>query len=1008
MLQCNRTHANPSASRLGLADSFVKNVAMPRRWRSTGKHDKRDAMYRFVRAPRFALAALLLFGGIPANSQDAPAPQTGATANRPAPAPGVSTERWLYRGSDLEQDPDWRFGTLPNGLRYAVRRNGVPPGQIAVRVRIDAGSLMERDSERGFAHLIEHLSFRGSEKFPDSESKRVWQRLGVTFGSDSNAATTFTDTVYKLDLPAATPRAYDESMAILADMMNNPRIDQAALDAERPVVLAELREREQPQSRFNDRMLATVFAGQPIANRTPIGTVETLNGATAAAIRAFHDRWYRPERAVVIVSGDMDPAQLEATVIKHFSAWRGTGPAPAQPDFGRPVASGHPVAAAVTEPTLPPVVVMAVARPWSITADTVLFNQERYIDFLAARILSRRLESRARGGGSFIAASVSLSDVSRSANITTVQVLPIGDDWEKALKDVRGTIADAMKTPPSQAEIDREVNEIDAAMRNSIATAAVQPGAGLADTLAEAIDINETTTTPAASHRIFRGAVDRGFFTPERIQAATRKLFEGTVTRAVVNTRTPDPEAVAKLSAALAADVSGLAGQRANAAPVSFDSLPPLARPGRIASRDAALADPKIEKIAFANGVNLLLFENPAEVGRVYVRVRFGRGQMALRPGDATAAWAAPFALMASGIGNFGQEELDRLTGNRQIGLDFAVDGDAFVMGATTSPDDLQDQLRLFAAKLTNPRWDPNPVIRARAAALANEAGYTASPDGVLARELERLLHGGDPRWGVPDRAAIEALTPEAFRRTWEPLLATGPIEVQVYGNVETAKAIEAVARTFGALRARRAAAPAGAAVAFPAHVAEPVVRYHRGQANQAAAVIAWPTGGGSANLPEARKLEILAAVIRDRALERLRSQSGVSYSPNVASDWPVGLDGGGRIMAATLLPPDKTGFFFETLRGIAADLRANPITNDELRRALVPLGQLVVRRSSGNPFWLNETAGGSFDPARIRSLETLPSDLGQTTPAELQALAVKYLTPDRDWTMVVLPQPRQ
>ncbi len=94
------------------------------------------------------------------------------------PIPGVDQAPWLYKGSDLPQDRMWKFGRLANGLRFAVRRNGVPPGQVAVRVRIDAGSLNEQASERGFAHLIEHLSFRGSQHVPDGEAKRIWQRQG--------------------------------------------------------------------------------------------------------------------------------------------------------------------------------------------------------------------------------------------------------------------------------------------------------------------------------------------------------------------------------------------------------------------------------------------------------------------------------------------------------------------------------------------------------------------------------------------------------------------------------------------------------------------------------------------------------------------------------------------------------------------------------------------------------------------------------------------------------------
>ena len=273
-----------------------------------------------TRMPRFALLALAVLGlAVPALAQVVPSgPRAIQTAEDP----------WLYKGSDIVQDSAWRFGRLPNGVRYAVRKNGVPPGQVAVRVRIDAGSLMETDTERGYAHLLEHLSFRGSVYVPDGDSKRIWQRLGVTFGSDSNAQTTFTQTVYKLDLPGATQSGLDESMKILGGMMYGPAITPEALNAERPVVLAEAREQPGAQVRLQDAMFGLMFAGQPVAMRKPIGTTEMLNAATAESVKAFHDRWYRPERAVVIVVGDMDPAILEQMVVKHFSSWKGIGPAP--------------------------------------------------------------------------------------------------------------------------------------------------------------------------------------------------------------------------------------------------------------------------------------------------------------------------------------------------------------------------------------------------------------------------------------------------------------------------------------------------------------------------------------------------------------------------------------------------------------------------------------------------------------------------------------------------------
>ncbi|MBJ7527474.1 MAG: insulinase family protein, partial [Sphingomonadaceae bacterium] len=133
----------------------------------------RTVMRKFSHA--LALAALLL--STTAYAQ--------ATQAAPAATKAV-TQPWLYEGSDVPVDDTWTFGVLPNGLRYAVKKNDVPAGQVSIRVRIDAGALHENNDEQGFAHLIEHLSFRGSTFVPDGEAKRIWQRFGVTFGSDSN------------------------------------------------------------------------------------------------------------------------------------------------------------------------------------------------------------------------------------------------------------------------------------------------------------------------------------------------------------------------------------------------------------------------------------------------------------------------------------------------------------------------------------------------------------------------------------------------------------------------------------------------------------------------------------------------------------------------------------------------------------------------------------------------------------------------------------------------------
>jgi len=909
---------------------------------------------------------------------------------------------WLYKGSDITPDPDWRFGTLPNGLRYAVRKNGVPPGQVSVRVRIDAGSLYEQESERGFAHLIEHLSFRGSAYVPDGEAKRVWQRMGTTFGNDTNAQTTPTQTVYKLDLPSASESGVDESLKILSGMMEKPNITSAALNAERPVVLAEQREQPGAQVRLGDAVRQTFFAGQPLADRSPIGNIKTLEAATADGVKGFHDRWYRPERAVVIVSGDFDPGIAERLIAKNFSGWTRTDAAAADPDFGKPDPS-QPMTQVSVESSLPPVVTYSVLRPWVFHDDTIVFNQKRLVDLVALRVINRRLEQRARTGGTFLQANVSLNDVSRSANGTFVNVIPAGDDWQAAIKDVRAVIADAAAAAPSQQEVDRELAEFDAAMKNDVDSAAAEAGSKEADDLVEALDIRETVASPSVAYGILQEAEKKGMFNPAAMLESTQRLFEGTATHALVNLRAPDPAATEKLAQALKADVTGLAVKRTRYVAVDFSKLPPLGAPGTIVSREK-LGEFGSEKIVFSNGVRMILFPSASEASRVYVRVRWGGGFGSLPARKPNLLWTGDLALVSSGIGGLGQEELDALTTGRQIGMDFNADDTAFSFSATTTPADLSDQLLLMAQKLANPSWDANPVNRARAVAQTAYAGYESSPAGILARDLEGLLHRGDERWATATPAEIKALTAKSFRAFWEPILAQGPIEVDVFGDIKGDEAIAAVAKSLGAMKPRKGTGKVIEPTPFPAHDATAKILTHGGPQNQAVAVIAWPTGGGVDKVSESRKLDVLAAIFSDRLFDRLRSDAGASYSPNVDSQWPMGFSSGGRLIAVGQVPPDKIDFFYKLSREIAADLVAKPVDADELKRTLLPIEQYFLRASTGNTFWLNQLQGAAYDPRRTAALDSLSKDIASITAADLQAVAAKYLIPDTEWTLAVVP----
>lgn len=972
--------------------------------------------------------ALLLFAAplalvSPVLAQDA-ATGSAPTVGEPAaiPPPRALQPKgevpWLYRGSDVPVDEKWLFGEMDNGLRYAVRRNGVPPRQISIRVRIDAGSLHEEDSEQGYAHLLEHLLFRESKYLAPGTAIAAWQRLGATFGSDANAETSPTHTAYKLDIPDINSVKLSESFRLLSGMVRSPVLNDANVAAERPIVLAEKRERGGAGQRVSDLTRRTFFAGQRLASRSPIGTDETLRAATGRKVQAFYDRWYRPENTVIVVAGDADPLELAGLVEQWFGDWQGRGQPGIAPDFGDPVVPegvvdepviGAPLGelAVAVEPDLPRSLTYAIMRPWREKNDTIVYNEGLLLDAVAQAIINRRLEARARAGGSFLYAQARQESISRSSDATFITFAPLTGDWQAALDDVRGVLADALAEAPTQEEIDREVAEFDVVFANEVAQAAVQSGPDLVNTVINAVDIRETVAAPDTVLAVFRGMQQR--FTPQEVLTRTKSLFDGAVLRSVYVTPAAGEADEGALRLALSREVVVDSTARLAAQTISFADLPPVGVAGELINR-APLGVLEVEQLEFANGVRALVCPSDAEPGRVTVRVRFGAGQRAFDADSAVYASLGEVALVGSGMGELGQNELDRLATGRKLGFDFAIGEGVFTFTAQTRPDDVAGQLYLFAAKLAMPRWDRDPVIRAKAGAELAYNTYAISPGGVLKRDLEYLATGRDPRFATPSPADLQAATPEGFRAVWEPLLRQGPVEVLVFGDIDKEQIADQLRVTFGALPAREPIADDVAArvPGFASAGEAPSVLFHRGDANQSAAAVVWPSGGGVASIRESRQIEILTQLFNNRLLDALREQAGASYSPQVFSNWPVDVASGGRITAIAQLEPEFVPIFFAEADKIARELAVNPPTADELTRVTEPLGQMIRRASTGNQFWLYNLEGAAFDPQRAVLLRSLLADYTQTTPELMQYLAERYLAQGKALRLAVIPEGQQ
>jgi zinc protease len=914
-----------------------------------------------------------------------------------APAVAAGDTNWFYRGTDIPADPAWTFGTLPNGLRYAVRRNRLPEGQVSVRLRIDAGSLHEADGERGWAHFVEHMAFRGTKAFGDGEARETWQRLGASFGSDTNASTEPTQTVYMLDLPNADRASLDTSLHVLAEMADTALFDPAKVEMERGVILSEYGRRTELSARLGETMRALFYKGLKYSERDTIGTEATLKGATAAGLKAFYERWYRPERATLVMVGDADPELMEALIAARFGGWKGSAPKSPEPDYGT-IAEVKERTAALAYPGAPHFATLSWLRPYQAVPPSRARERTELARALARRILNRRLEAKARGEAAFLNAQVQTEQSVNIADYTQLSVMAKEGKWKEAMTEAHAIVADALRAPPSDTEISREMQNIRAAARAAVQGDSTQRSQQRAQRMIAALDGNSVIVSAEAALAMFEGMSPE--MTPSLVGGEMRAMFEGTGPRLVMLSPAP----VEGLAEALSAAETAAPAERQAERRVSLDDLPALGPPGREVSRER-IADMDATIVRFANGSSLVFKKTDFEDGSVNVQLRFGRGISALPADRKSLGWLASL-VGSTGIADLDLDAMERLMTGRRLSLGFGVGEESFELRGATDAEQLGDQLRLLTAKLAFPRWDPALFQRYKTSVLENYELSFASAGARAGREFSGFSRSGDPRWAPVEREEVAAVTAAQFESFFAPLMKQGPVEAVIVGDAELETAVAAMLKTVAALPRRpEAAVPAGALTVRPPQPTKaPVAFTHKGDPNQAFAAVGWSTFGGTGRLKERRALSVAAGLLQARLFERLRDLEGASYSPSGSASFSEEFAEWGIFYAASELRPERTDLFFRIAREIVADLAAKPAEADEWNRAINPVISGIERRLKTNAYWASTMENWSRAPELVEQTRTLLSDYRSMTAEDVRSAVARHVTDGGDWSMLVLP----
>lgn len=215
-------------------------------------------------------------------------------------------------------DPDIKHGKLDNGITYYIKTNPKPEGRAELRLVVNAGSVLENDKQQGLAHFLEHMAFNGTKNFEKQELVDFLESIGMRFGPDLNAYTSFDETVYMLQVPTDSQELVETSFQILEDWAHQLSLEEEEIDKERGVIVEEWRTGRGAQARMSDEQYPILFKGSRYAERLPIGKMDVVENFEYETLRQFYRDWYRPDLMAVVAVGDFDPLWIEQLIKDHF------------------------------------------------------------------------------------------------------------------------------------------------------------------------------------------------------------------------------------------------------------------------------------------------------------------------------------------------------------------------------------------------------------------------------------------------------------------------------------------------------------------------------------------------------------------------------------------------------------------------------------------------------------------------------------------------------------------
>ncbi len=923
---------------------------------------------------------------LPRQLQPPASPATTVTPAPVAPVMPASTDA-VAASAPLPLWDSVRRGRLPNGLTTYVMRHPHPKNRVQVWLALDAGSTTEAEDERGLAHLVEHMAFSGTRRFPGAAIVAWAEQVGMRFGAHVNAFTSFDATTFQLEVPADDPAHLAKALDILRDWATDITFDPAALARERGVVLEERRLSRGVGERLLERHLPVLFRGSRYAEREPIGLPEVVRDAPRDRIVRWYRRWYAPERMAVLVVGDVDPTTAEAAIAARFGDLPASSEAPAPLSVGLPDPGLR--VSVVTDPELPQPGLawyeLVPRRPEASRAD----YRRALAEMMWLAIVDERLAALARSPDApFEGAAFGLDTPVRALDVLAGQVDPKPGRVAEALTALlreRRRVELSGFTPDefarARANLVRVYEDYDRGFETT-------DSATFADEMTRNFFERELMVGPSAERAMALALIVD--LAPAEVAAASHDFAASD--RQVLLVSAPPDAAIpdeATLRALVAAALRETDLARPATAPTSGPLVPNPPEPGTITT-ERAIPELGVTLWELANGIRVFVKPTDFERDAFTLTAASPGGHAAVSDADWPQARFAMAALAEGGLGDFDPMAVARVLAGRSASADAWVAETAEGVTASGSPRDLGTAFELLWLELTAPRVDPAAIARWREREAAALETASRDPERRFALELAEALAASHPRSLRPTPEALRAVDPEralAFHR--DRFGDLSDLVVAIVGDVDLPTLRPLVARWLGALPARgRRETERDLGVRPPPGVVRRV--WALGHEPRATVHLRFHADEPWDRDAE-RDLRILAEVLAIRLREVLREDLGGPYGVSVTGHF-ARLPVPRRALAVDFgCDPARVDALIAATHGAIAAIARDGVSAEllaRIREQTLRGRETLLRTNAFWAEWLLASERLGEDPRRVRDPAPL---LARMTSSHVRAAAARF-----------------